>query len=270
MYRHIQTEHVLYGHRVTCEHTGDFALHCHPMYECYYFVSGEVRYLVEGVPYSPEPGSLLLMAGGVFHGIRVETDMPYERYTLHFDESYLPAELREALLMPFHAGNIYHAQAGTYGLETYFAAIEDCQEIESSLREVALSARIAALLSQVCRVWEAADNLFEQPEGQALDRQIVAYVNASLTEPLTLDGIARHFFISRNHLCRSFLRTTGTTVGAYIRHKRLALAELLRAQGQSAAEAAANAGFRDYSTYYRTHCRLMRHAPTRQGRPSAR
>lgn len=263
----LNAEHLAFGHVVSHHSTDRFALHCHPLYECYYFVGGDVRYLVEGVPYKPTPHSLLLMASGVFHGIQIDSDAAYERYTLHFDAALLPGEVREMLLAPFHGDTIYYTDVHAYRMADFFKAVEECKEMPQSLRAVALQSRVAALLSQVCAMRHAMqrDALLTAEDPDSLHQQILIYINAHLGEPLSLEGIARYFFISRNQLCRIFSRATGTTVGAYIRRKRLILAGQLREQGQSATEAAANAGFGDYSTYYRTHCRLMQHAPTANG-----
>lgn len=258
---HIYTDQVLFDYRVDRRRTDAFALHCHPHYECYFCISGELRYLVEGTPYTPAPRSLLLLASGVFHGVRIMSDAAYARYALHFDENCLPQPQRALLLAPFHSGMIYYTDTDSYRLEEFFSAVAECAEMDEALRDIALPVRIAALLTQVCSMQSA--NIPQQPrEEAALERRIVAYVSAHLTDPLTLDDIARHFFISRNQLCRRFLRATGTTVASFIRQKRLILAQQLRAHGQSAGEAAANAGFGDYSTYYRAHLALLHAPPT--------
>lgn len=258
---HIYTDQVLFDYRVNRRHTDSFSLHCHPYYECYFCISGEVRYLVEGAPYTPAPRSLLLLASGVFHGVRIMSDAPYARYALHFDENCLPQSQRALLLAPFHSEMIYYTDTDSYRMEEFFSAVAECAEMGAALRDIALPVRIAALLTQVCGMHSATAPQLPGEEA-ALERRIIAYVNAHLTDPLTLDDIARHFFISRNQLCRRFMRATGTTVASFIRQKRLILAQQLRAHGQSAGEAALGAGFGDYSTYYRAHRALLNAPPT--------
>lgn len=250
----VYTEHVLFDRRTTRQRTDAFALHCHAMHECYFFLAGDVQYLVEGVSYTLQKPCLLLMSSGVFHGVRVLSDAPYTRYALHFDEAIVPQPLRAVLLAPFAQHGIYYDVPQPEALEPYFTALGGCAHLAEPLRGAALSARVAALLSCLCGLQTPQRQT--DAERPALDQQIVAYVNANLTQPLSPEDIARHFFISRNQLCRRFSRATGTTVAAYIRQKRLVLAQRLIARGQSAAEAAANAGFGDYSTYYRA-CKKM-------------
>lgn len=268
---HLHTDQVLYGHNTSCKPTHRFDLHCHPYYECYYFISGDVRYLVEGMPYTPAPHSVLLMASGVLHGIQICSDVPYERITLHFDAACLPEAYRDLLLAPFHAGVVYYEGADAYEIAQHMMTLETTAPMEASLQAAAMNLHTASLLAQLCHMHNQQQPDLS-PESRALDRQIIAYINTHLTGTLTLDSIARHFFISRNQLCRSFAQATGTTIGAYIRSKRLMLAQQLRASGQSASEAATNAGFADYSTYYRTHRRLLHRAPTADvpGRPEAK
>lgn len=53
------------------------------------------------------------------------------------------------------------------------------------------------------------------------------FVEARLSEPITVPEIARHADVSHNHLTRLFRAETGTTVVGYLRERRLARAEHL-------------------------------------------
>ena len=78
-HHHLETPHILFHHTVSGEATPDFALHCHAEYEIYFYIRGDVSYLVEGQAYPLEPHSMLLLAPGTFHGVRIDSDAPYER-----------------------------------------------------------------------------------------------------------------------------------------------------------------------------------------------
>ena len=77
-----------------------FTLHVHNTFEVYYLISGKVSYLIEGVRYELESGSLLLMKPGLIHGYQIHEGEPYERYTLHFEESFLFQEINNFLKEP--------------------------------------------------------------------------------------------------------------------------------------------------------------------------
>lgn len=50
---HVTTEQVSYGYSESEIPTEEYALHCHNFYEVYFFLDGDVDYLVEGTQYSP-------------------------------------------------------------------------------------------------------------------------------------------------------------------------------------------------------------------------
>ena len=59
---HVTTEQVSYGYSESEIPTEEYALHCHNFYEVYFFLDGDVDYLVEGTQYKPTPNSLLLLS----------------------------------------------------------------------------------------------------------------------------------------------------------------------------------------------------------------
>ena len=82
---------------------------------------------------------------------------------------------------------------------------------------------------------------------------IIMYINEHLPETITLDFLSEKFFINKYHLCKLFKKNTGYTLSQYINHKRILLVRELHTQGQSLLEASTNAGFNNYSHFYRQY-----------------
>ena len=256
----LQEENIHCHHSITTSSSVSFDLHCHSFYEIYYLISGRVQYRVEGRLFLPEPNSLLLIPAKAFHGVQVESSEPYERYALHFLPEILPEEERNLLLRPFFSGKMHINLREPFRFRQYCDSLLQCQDIQGPLRQVAVRCRLEALLTQLSLVCGSSLSA-QEPECAHWAGEILQYINDHLSEPLPLKEIADHFFISKNHLNRVFQSTTGTTVGNYIGFKRSALAQQLLLQGQSATEAALNAGFRDYSTFYRSYRRIFGYGP---------
>ena len=88
----------------------------------------------------------------------------------------------------------------------------------------------------------------------SLRLQIISnMLNNHYTEDITLDLLHEKFFISKYHLCRAFHKATGLTIHEYIRRKRVTKVRELCAEGMSIGDAAAQAGFNDYSSFYRAY-----------------
>ncbi len=78
---------------------------------------------------------------------------------------------------------------------------------------------------------------------------MLSYIQTHLTGNLSLAALEKKFFLNRYSLCRLFKRATGSTLQAYIRTKRLALAQQFLAEGKGVAIAAQASGFNDYTNF---------------------
>lgn len=250
MSQQLTMNHIHVGHNLSFDAKAACMLHCHPVYEVYYFISGNVDYLVDGVLYQPKPNSVLLMAPGVFHEFRAKSAEKYERFTLHFDPNCVPENLRPKLLKPFHGKSIFLENADALLYE--FKAFKGCNALPEDISEAAMGARLVAFLSQVLAMHSELKDVGEAPEMDiTLPQKIISHINIYFSEKITLDMLSQRFFLSKNQINRIFTRETGRSVMEYVRNKRVAYAEQLRAQGMPAVEAAYKAGFENYSTYYR-------------------
>lgn len=259
----IKNESISFHHSVTNTSTDTFALHCHPQFEVYYFVGGRVSYLVEGKRYEPKPHSILLLAPGTFHGVRIESGENYERWSLHFHASLLSASRSELLLSPFggkDGPDIYFEGVNAYSLEDYFRSLMECSRLEEGLRDPFISIRLEALLSQILSMQLQEVSFTVQPQNRTIER-IVDYLNRNIAAPITLDSLSEQFFLSKNHLNHLFKQATGTTVKNYLIHKRVTAANALIRQGCPAAVAAGQVGFGDYSAFFKAYKKIIGSAP---------
>ncbi len=253
-----------YAHSIDHTKSEDYQLHCHTFYEIYYFIGGDVSYLVEGKRYKPTPNSLLLMPCKVFHGVKVESEESYERFTLHFLEDVIPAEHRELLLSVFNGNGLYYQNVNDYRLPAFFEHLSDCVSMPEPLRWTAIVAELQALLSHLAYMAQSASSSTpSEPIPQTVSR-LISYLNSHYTEPVTLDGLSARFFISKHHLNKVFRKATGTTVGEYVIYKRVIAAQQMIQNGMAATQAAIAAGFNDYSVFYRAYRRILGRSPVRE------
>ncbi|MET3851682.1 MULTISPECIES: helix-turn-helix transcriptional regulator [Paenibacillus] len=271
LYANIHTDSLNFHHAADRRKTDQYALHCHNFYEVYYFIAGEVSYLVEGKRYVPEPHSLLLIAPHVFHGVKIESDIPYERISLHFVPGFLPPENQSALLSPFHPDDgpagIYYKDDGNRVMFTFFKQLMDARHADAAIRDLALRVRLEALLSQILIHSYALKGTSDASSSGPSVPRIIAYVNDHITESVSLDDLSAAFYISKHHLNKMFRKATGTTIGNYIIHKRVVMAQNLMLQGHTASSAAAAVGFHDYSSFFRAYKKVLGCAPSAKRHP---
>ena len=94
-----------------------------------------------------------------------------------------------------------------------------------------------------------------------LGLRVKRYIDAHLTAALSLEELAKQFFVSKYYLCRVFKAQCKLPVGQYIRQKRIDLAASLMQSGETASSAAFCAGFGDYSTFYRAYKKISGKSP---------
>ena len=81
--------------------------------------------------------------------------------------------------------------------------------------------------------------------------EVLKYITRHLEEDLSVDALAKQFYLSRYYLMHRFKAVTGYTIHQYVSQKRLLRAGELIRQGVPVMKAAEQAGFSDYSTFLR-------------------
>lgn len=94
-------------------------------------------------------------------------------------------------------------------------------------------------------------------------KPIIKYIQDNITEDLSLDSIASHFFMSKYYLCHNFKLATGFGVRDYIIHCRILQARDLLRNGHRVQETGELVGFRNNEHFIRTFKKLSGISPKR-------
>lgn len=263
----IHTDMVLFSYALSTEKNTSHQIHYHNEYEIYYFLEGEADYLVEGKLYHLTPHSILLLSPHVIHGVKVNSEKPYRRFTIHFNPDLLNTQRRPLLLSAFPSNEkhnckeVYYENINPSQLFPFFEALTELNEQPDSIKISLLPAYIEAILAKLTLMSRTLSPVSFNTSTSGTITDIIAYLNDHLTRQITLDQLAEHFCISKHYLNRAFRKASGTTVGDYLIYKRVIYAQQLLINGASAAEAAASSGFRDYSVFYRAYRKHTGHSP---------
>lgn len=247
----------------------DFSVHIHDTYEIYYFLSGDVTYLIEGSAYQLHPHDLLLINSGELHRPMFNSNTPYQRIVIHFRPEYIsPFQTKEYnLLYCFERRKLgqHNLLSGSDiqkssipDLFTKICKVSPSQTPESDLLVKTYFVQLLIELNKTFSKQKTA----EIPA--AYDDKIVSvlhYLNENLTENISLDELEKHFFINKYYLCHLFKKNTGITIGDYIAHKRILKAQELLTLKMPLSEVAHLIGYEDYSTFYRTFKRILGISP---------
>ena len=79
--------------------------------------------------------------------------------------------------------------------------------------------------------------------------EVLSYLDTHITEDLSINSLAEHFFLSPSYLCKTFKNITGTTIHKYITAQRITLAKDYLSEGHSIIEVGGMCGFNDYNAF---------------------
>ncbi|MBQ8614193.1 MAG: helix-turn-helix transcriptional regulator [Ruminiclostridium sp.] len=243
----------------------DFTMHIHEQCEIYFFVSGNVEYLVEGSRYPLDENSLMIIRPAEAHKPRITGSEKYERYAVNFPLSFADSidprgELTKAFTeRPLGKNNMFsYSEIDMKLVSRLFS--EMCSDGDDYNRQLTIKTHLIMLLDIISRAFAGKGDGEYNPPSTA--ERIVAYVNNHLYDTISVDKLAEHFYLSQSQFSRVFRQATGAAPWEYITKKRLTAAKEKIRSGSSAQNAAESCGFGDYSNFYRAYIKHFGYAPT--------
>ncbi len=250
---------------------GEMSLHYHDFYKIFVFYGGNVTYMVEGKSYVLEPGDIVLVNRYDIHKPTVDASAAYERSIL-----YISAECLESCRAQGYDPFLCFTQAAerkSYVLRiedfaqsragTLLARMESGREQYGWEREQTLLFELFLLeLNRFCA--EGGQEREKRP-GAVYNRKVIdllSYLQEHLFEDISIDTLAKTFYISKYHMMRLFKNETGYTIHRYLTEKRIAAAKEKLLQGIPAVKVSEECGFYDYSTFLRAFQSCVHMTPT--------
>ncbi len=243
-----------------------FERHCHSNYELIYILQGEGKYIVEGVEYPLHPHALLLMRPYEYHYVCPKETQTYERVVINFENDLLPEALRSHPMLQGRGGNYFSLKSINHPVRTAYTLLNSLIPLASDGMQSTPEAEafLRATVTQIILLLTQETPERTVPEDPGVVLRIIEYLNRHLCEEISLENVAREFFISKYHLCRIFHQQTGASIFTYFNTKRMALARQMLTDGELATAVALRLGFRDYSTFYRAYRKQFGESPVRK------
>lgn len=233
------------------------------LFSIFLLLDGTLDYVIEGKTVHVTPKDIILVGNNEIHYSVAKNDNKCEYILLMINlEFFIKNNCVEFDDMVFNrtlgCDNIIGAQKVlSSGIFDIFRRLDSYAKEEPACLTV-LNSVIIELLYHLNRQVKKSNNLNYKHEKI---KDILAYINSNLNEDLSLDGIAAKFFLTKQHLCKMFKENTGFTVNKYISYKRVVVARELYLKGMPLSQACCEAGFNDYSAFYRAYYKIMREPP---------
>lgn len=240
--------------------------HYHEFYKILFLVSGSGSYVVDGKRYLLQPGDIVLVGRGCIHRPEFEGSTPYERYILYISPDFLiRCSDADCNLKECFSNHVLRLEE-SLRKELFNTATALEQELQCAEFGHAILSReyLLRLLVQIGRFQRRDGVRAPTPMAAGSDRvlQMLAYLDAHLTEDFSIDDLAEQFYLSKYHMMRLFRRETGCTIHTYLTQRRLMLARDYIRRGFKTTDACYRSGFRSYCSFTRSYAKYYGTTPT--------
>lgn len=217
----------------------------HDYYELYFLISGERAFFIESKLFLLKSGSFCIIPPFSMHKTEGEA---YDRINLYVSKNLLT-----------DSENSFLQAAGEHGaflfnhkqLQFILPLLKEASEVETAdaakKRNFILSCAktvIAYMQTQMLSPLQPTGTLNSPKHTDTLVLQIVAYINKEYQQKLTLDGLAKTFYLSKNTLCKRFREQMNCSPIQYAVYTRLNKAKMyLSSTDKNVSEIAELCGF---------------------------
>lgn len=231
-------------------------VHWHPVIELVYVLNGNGRILLDGAPHVVVPGEFLVIDSDQMHECwyRQDTMLAVIQYS------------RKALkpLMPDLDRYLFRCAKRTLRaeqLDSYLRICETLKELPPLCLMPPAGYKLKGLSIAMGILYELLHNFSEEREPlQRTDREelmqrldeISAYVEEHHAEPMSLQDISSHFYLSREYFSRFFRKNMGVSFLRYLNEVRLVhIYHEICSSPIGIMDAAAKHGFSNYKLFNR-------------------
>ena len=249
------------------------SMHIHDSYELYFSISGGKQFLIDNRFYNIQPGDLFFINQYESHHLTQIDSQIHERIVLSIYPDFLKQLCSEKTDLNHCFSSRPHSQGHKLSLSEeeqkrflyYIHKLSTISGYGAELLEQAAFVELMVYLNKLFLKNETCipkhqESEKSEPYHTQVDR-ILTYINQHIQNPLTIEELSEHFFLSPSYLCRIFKSVTGTTINKYITAKRITLAKSLLSDGHTVNEACELCGFNDYSNFLKAFTKAVGISP---------
>ena len=245
-------------HRDVSFSTTRVNLHSHNYVEILYCkTSADVEYLIGSNRYRLQKGDIVYVPAGVSHRpiMPEKLAIPYERDVLWISTEFMDT-IRN--MYPDEGAALQNLSVPIRTAGTRWEFLGDVfrngvleEERKRPGWETAVMGNTLLILTYMRRMYmERTAGTMQAEKPELLDR-INGYIEQHYARHITIDDLARQFFVSNSTISHLFKQKMGVSLYRYITQRRLIAAKALITQKVPMEEIAHMVGFVDYSTFYR-------------------
>lgn len=252
--------HHVWGYQIGEAYSSE--LHYDTEYTLAYFKKADATIQIEGNIYNIHDGDMILLDYNELHRVNMDGEKYSERITV-FVNADLMRDFPHVSVSFFEVfrqrsagtGNLIPAeQVKANGIDERMEQILQMIASDEPDRELLVWCRITELLYQLSKIMTVEGKLqILAIDSDRTISEVIKYLNLHFREEIDCDEIALRFHISRGHLFRTFKYYVGVSLWEYVIRRRLLFVNDLLRENCAIEEACFQAGFRNYSNFYRLY-----------------
>ncbi len=240
----------------------EYYLHNHnDHHEILLFIDGDSEFHVEGNVYKLSPYDIVIASSNELHRIVHKSSHRYERCIVTIDTDFF------AKNNCVEYGSIFENKLPGKG-NFYSGEFVKNEGIAEIIEKICTYYRLGEILVAKGILYELLYKLKKgtaKEEGESNSKYIrnaIEYINGNLTADFSIKEMADELHISNEHLSRLFKKQMKISVKEYITYKRLLYVRELCKSGKSLLDASMEAGFSNYSNFYRMYVKEFNESPS--------
>lgn len=250
--------------------TSPVGAHTHNVAEIYLTLSDLPDALLNDTVSRINKGSLIIIPPFCVHQLYHEKGVDYERYIMNVDTEWIKYILSNCKI---NAGYINKADKPliialdenqlrnvTYNMNRFISVQQ-----KKSIASIALFLELYDEIDCLIRNTQKNDT-FERPvvtSAQERVNEIIAYINSNLMEEISVEKIAKHFYLNKDYISRLFSKHTHTTIGRYIALQRISRAQEMLRIGKTVTQVQELMGYSSYAHFFKTFLKHTGISPSR-------
>ncbi|MFV0503148.1 MAG: AraC family transcriptional regulator [Lachnospirales bacterium] len=233
--------------------------HTHDFYEIHITLSGQGTFFLDGSYQTIDAGTILLIHPSDLHRICAQNTNYFERVFIYITPKYLQRRSSNISNLEKCFEPVGNSKSKILKIEIkeiydYLRLFAEQKETKTYGDDLIFEQNLINFLIYINKKVLNDDFkiLENKVNGSTLIDNVINYINSHLSEDLSLETVAKEFFISKYHLSHKFKDVTDMTYNTYLFKKRLAYSKRLLRRKKNASEVFQECGFSSYSYFLKS------------------
>lgn len=244
-------------------------MHIHDCYEIYYSISGGHQFLIDNKVYTIKPGDVFFINNYESHYLSQVDHAVHERIVISIHPDFIksistPVTDLNYCFLYRDAGFSHRIALDKEQQQRFIYFIHKITSTSGYGMDILEKTAFTELLVFLNKAFYTQTQTPVQDTSYQYSKQvddILEYINQNIDKPLTIEHLAKEFYLSESYICRIFKATTGTTINKYLTARRISIAKSLLAQGNSVNEVSEKCGYQDYSNFLKAFTKAVGISP---------